>query len=105
MPPKTTQTAELEATFAELVQAWHKEADYYSFVDQRVSHWAYRKIIELGEPVLPLILRELEASGGDWRHALEILTGANPLKNEMWGESGAVKKAWLEWAREQGYRW
>ena len=86
MQPKTTKTEELEAAFNKLVKAWHKEADFYSFTDQRAAHWAYRKIIDMGKPVLPLIFREMEADdGSDWRHALEILTGANPLREEMWG--------------------
>ena len=99
------RTQELEATFNELVKAWHKEADFYSFSAQRAAHWAYRKIIDLGEPVLPLIFGEMEANGGDWHHALEIITGANPVTEEMWGERGAAKGAWLHWAKEHGYRW
>ena len=99
------KTLEVEATFNGLVKAWHKEADFYSFSDQRAAHWAYRKIIDLGEPVLPLVFREMEVNGGDWHHALEILTGVNPVSEEMWGKRGAAKKAWLNWAQEQGYQW
>ena len=106
MQRKTKKAEELESTFKVLVNAWHKEADYWSFSDQRASHWAYRKIIDLGKPALPLILREMEADdNSDWRHALEIITGKNPVTKEMWGERGAAKKAWLNWARQQGYLW
>ena len=64
------------------------------------------KIVNLGNPVLPLIFRELETSDNtDWHHALEIITGANPVTEDMRGKRGAAKKAWLAWAREQGYRW
>ena len=106
MQPKAQKTEELEATFNELVKAWHKEADYWSFSDQRAAHWAYRGIIDLGEPALPLILREMESDDSiDWRHALEIITGKNPVTEEMWGEGGAAKRAWFDWAQEEGHQW
>ena len=106
MQPTTRKTEELEATFNELAEVWYREASYWSFSSQRAWHIAYMKIINLGEPALPLIFRELEASGdSDWRHALEIITGANPVTEDMWGKRGAARKAWLDLAREQGYRW
>ena len=106
MQPKTKKTEELESTFKELVDSWNKEAHYWSFSDQRASHWAYRKIIDLGKPALPLILREMEADDNiDWRHALEIITGENPVTEEMWGKSGAARKAWLNWAKQRGHQW
>ena len=106
MQPKTRKTEELEAAFNELLETWHKEAGYWSFSSQRAWHIAYLKIMTMGKPVLPLIFRDLEATGNsDWHHALEIITGANPVTEDMWGKRGAAKKAWLGWAREQGYRW
>ena len=106
MQPKADKKTELESTFNELVIAWHKEANYWSFSDQRASHWAYRRIIDLGRPALPLIFRKLEADGDiDWRHALEIITGEDPVTEEMWGERGAARKAWLNWAKQQGHQW
>ena len=106
MQPKIQKTEELEATFNELVKIWYKESGYWSFSSQRAWHTAYMKIINLGKPVLPLIFRELETSGNsDWHHALEVITGANPVTEDIWGKCGAAKKAWLDWARKEGYRW
>ena len=106
MQPRTDKTAALEAAFNRLVKEWHREADFYSFSDQRAAHWAYRKIIDMGEPILPLIFREMERDGGnDWRHALEIITGMNPVTEEMWGKRGAAKEAWMNWAKGKGYQW
>ena len=106
MLPKTHNAEELESTFNELAEVWYREAGYWPFSSQRVWHTAYMKIINLGKPTLPLIFRELEASGNsDWHHALNIITGANPVTEDMWGRSGAAKTAWLDWGREQGYRW
>lgn len=106
MQKKVAKTEELESTFNELVEVWYREASYWSFSSQRTWHIAYMKIINLGKPALPLIFRELEASGdSDWHHALEVITGANPVTEDMWGERNAARNAWLDWAREQGYRW
>ena len=37
--------------------------------------------------------------------SLEIITGENPVSDEMWGKRGTEKKAWLNWAQEQGHQW
>ena len=106
MQPKTDKTTELEANFNELAEQWERETCYWSFSSQRAWHIAYMKIIDMGKPVLPLIFRDLEASGNsDWHHALEIITRANPVTEEMRGKRGATKRAWLQWARKQGYEW
>lgn len=106
MQPKARKMEELESTFNDLVKAWQKEADYWSFSDQRASHWAFRRIIDLGEPALPLILRQMEADHNmDWRHALQVITGENPVTEKMWGERGAARKAWLDWAKQKGHQW
>ena len=116
MQPKTPETTELEATFAELAKQWIKETAFHSNDYFIVNHPAYRQIIEMGEAALPLIFREMEMNGGHWFWALQIITGANPAPEEAWGKvEGApgwirykvreIQKAWLEWGREQGYRW
>lgn len=106
MQPKTQKATELETTFYQLAEQWKTETAFWSLSSQRAWNIAYMKIINLGKPVLPLIFRELEASGNsDWHHALEIITGANPVTADMWGKRGATEKAWLQWGREQGYEW
>ena len=106
MQPKTQKATELEANFSRLADQWERETVFWSLSGQRAWNVSYMKIINLGKPVLPLIFRELEASGNsDWHHALEIITGENPVTADMWGERGATKKAWLDWGREQGYLW
>lgn len=46
------------------------------YTGKAVSHPAYRQIIEMGQPALPLIFRELERNGGEWFDALQSITGA-----------------------------
>ena len=109
MQPKTQ---ELEATFNELVKVWHKETDFHSNDYFIVNHPAYQRIIEMGEAVLPLIFREMETNGGHWSWALRFITGANPEPAPKKLSAGwvaldikAIRKAWLQWGREQGHQW
>ena len=112
MQPKTTKTEELESTFKELVKIWHRETAYHSNDHIRTHHPAYLQIIGFGEPVLPLIFRELEENGGHWFWALRAITGTNPEPPPEKISAGwvgldikAIRKAWLKWGREQGYKW
>ena len=107
MQPKTTETAELEATFAELVKQLNRETGFDSVGKRTVEHPAYRQIIDMGESALPLIFRQIESDdiGPHWFEALKAITGANPVPRNLWGKIRAMEGVWLEWGRERGYRW
>ena len=112
MQPNTTKAKELEATFNELVKAWHKETDFHSNDYFITNNPAYLKIIAMGESVLPLIFREMEKNGGHWFWALRVITRANPEPPPRQLSAGwvgldirAIRKAWLQWGQEQGYKW
>ena len=108
MQPKTTKTEELEAAFNELAKQWLKDTAYHSSSASIVKHPAYRRIVELGETALPLIFRELEQGTVmrvHWMHALRDITGATPVPKELWGKVEKMTNIWLQWGREQGYRW
>ena len=59
----------------------------------------------MGQPVVPLPLRELERNPAHWFKALRTLTGANPVKPEQRGRMKQMAEAWLKWGREYGYKW
>ena len=111
MQPKTR---ELEATFDKLAEQVKKDTGFSSRISDRVEHPAYQQVIEMGEPVLPLIFRCMDAGkGGFWFDALCAITGENPtLPPDQLPVPGWValdikgmEQAWLQWAREQGYQW
>lgn len=54
----------LRAEFDELAERWQEETSGYSFAAQHASHSAYRRIIGMGYPVLPLIFERLADAGG-----------------------------------------
>lgn len=56
----TSQRKSVEGEFHALAHEWKNACGLLSSTSVMVSHPAYRAIIELGQPVVPLLLRELE---------------------------------------------
>ena len=99
------ETAEIEVTFLELAEQWRRETGMMSLVSKMSIHPAYQRIIGMGQAVVPLILRELEQEPDHWFWALQAITGANPVKSEQRGRLKQMAEAWIQWGRENGYRW
>lgn len=74
-----TVAAELVADhrFEELVRKWRKRTAAMSSLDAAASDPAYREIIRIGEPAIPLILKELGRDGSVWFRALVELAGSD----------------------------
>ncbi|HDR9081973.1 TPA: hypothetical protein QDA98_004604 [Burkholderia vietnamiensis] len=94
--------ADIETEFNSLVQTWKNETKLSSLAGDMVFHPAYQRIIGMGPRVLPLVLRELEKSGGHWFHALEMLTGESPIASEDRGKMRKMAQTWLDWGRSKG---
>jgi hypothetical protein len=86
-----------ERVFRTLARAWKEETYYLSSTTAMTNHWAYQKIIRLGPPVVPLLLRELRSKPDFWFAALRALTGANPVAPEDAGKVRAMANAWVKW--------
>lgn len=91
--------------FQTLASQWYDETGGSSFVAEKTSHPAYQKIIDLGQPVVPLLLRELERKPAHWFKALRTITGANPIEPEQRGRMKQMAASWLKWGRKHGYKW
>ena len=94
---------ELTARFLQLVSEWKSATAGLSSPRAVTEHPAYPQIIAMGEPVLPLIFRDLQDNGGWWYPALRTLTGANPVPESASGQPELNAAAWLRWGRENGY--
>lgn len=99
------ETSALEERFLVLVEQWQRETGMLSLVQKILIHPAYQRIIGMGQPVVPLILRELERELDHWFWALETITGANPIQGDERGRLDRMAAAWLKWGRENGDRW
>lgn len=60
LDPETA--AEIEASFRRLAEEWKSETAPLSSIRRKKQHPAYRQLVELGEPAIPLILADLGAS-------------------------------------------
>jgi hypothetical protein len=96
---------DLEQQFLRLVEIWRKATQYTSSMSDLVNHPAYQQIIGLGQPAIPLLLRELERDPDYWFAALRALTGVDPVPAASRGNLARMAEAWLAWGRQEGYRW
>jgi hypothetical protein len=66
MTLKTLKPAQVEQEFRRLRQQWKEDCAYLSSTTAMVRHPAYQAIVDLGEPVVPLLLRDLESEAIHW---------------------------------------
>jgi hypothetical protein len=102
VPVNTKQPNTLASQFAALAGEWKTATALLSSSTAISNHPAYRAIIALGPPVVPLILRDLEQEPAHWFEALQAITGEDPVPAGDWGKIQAMRQAWLAWGRSQG---
>jgi len=90
----------LARKFDELAETWRRETRFISFMQQRALHPAYQRIIGMGWPVVPLLLRELQRESDHWLWALRAITGEEPARGL--DTLPAAVEAWVKWGRERG---
>jgi hypothetical protein len=94
---------DVEAEFRRLAEWWNRETKYLSNLNKAYEHPAYRQIIALGPPVIPVLLRHLESDPDWWLGALRELTGADPVPPEHRGNLTKMAADWVAWGRQNGY--
>jgi hypothetical protein len=99
-PPETV----LER-FRRLEEIWLAETGYSSSSTLLRSHPAFLEIVNLGDPVVPFMLADLEERPRLWVWALPQITGADPVPAEDRGNIAKMSAAWVRWGREHGYQW
>ena len=104
--PSPAQPSEtVEARFRRLAAAWEEATGHLSSMAAASQHPAYQGIIGLGPEVIPYLLRDLQENETHWFVALRTITGANPVPPSTAGNVPKMIEAWLQWARDKGYRW
>ena len=97
--------ADLKDRFKELVDIWYEETAHMSDCIKMTQHKAYKEIIAMGWPVVPLILNELEEGPAHWGPALKDITGERvSIAAKDLGRVGVVAAAWLKLGQEKGWR-
>ncbi len=97
------QSVDLDKRFLELVKRWKKETVHLSLATRMAIHPAYREIVAMGWPAVPLLLSELHKRADHWFIALEEITGENPVPPESEGKVKKMAEAWIQWGRHRGH--
>jgi hypothetical protein len=100
LPPAET----LEQGFRRLAATWRAETAHLSSCSDMFAHPSYQEIIGLGKAAVPLLLQDLANETEHWSHALQVITGTNPVPPADRGNLDKMAIAWLTWGREHGYR-
>ena len=94
----------LEEEFQDCTDAWKRETGHLSVAGQIAKHHAYRRIIDMGEPVIPLILDDLREKPNHWFLALSAIANEAPEVAERdKGDIRAISEAWIQWGKDKGY--
>lgn len=94
-------TQPLEQIFRAHVDTWHRHTQHLSSVARMVSHPSYTAIVEMGEPVIPLLLTELRDRPDHWLVALNRITREDPAPTRSTFSEAVA--AWLKWGHKKGY--
>lgn len=88
--------------FERLSAEWKEQSQYLSNTAQMAMLPSYQRIVGMGWPVVPLILKSLEHEPDHWFWALEAITEQNPVPPELEGHVADMADRWVAWGREQG---
>ena len=89
--------------FEELADQWEEETFFLSRSDRAIAHPVHQEIVNLGRPVVPLILERMRSQGGHWFEALQQITGEDPISPADYGNIAAMQNSWLQWGEDHGY--
>jgi len=98
-PPPVLPSEDIEQRFQRLNAQWSADTLVLSDPAKIMGHPAMRSIIAIGEEVVPIILREMQAEPSLLVWALPEITGENV---SFKGNNDDMVEAWLHWGREKG---
>ena len=98
------QQQDLAQRFQGLASQWNAATRYRSNTHALRDHPVYQELVALGEPVVPLILMELEQEPSVfWFLVLATISGENPVPPALSGRVEAMALAWIDWGRQRRY--
>ncbi len=102
--PEAAGVESVEQRFRRLEARWEAETRVLSDAHRIIEHPAFQEIIQMGLPVVPLMLRDLEQRPRLWVWALPRITGDNPVPAADGGNISKMSEAWVRWGHDKGYR-
>jgi hypothetical protein len=98
------QRKDVAQRFQDLAVRWKAVTRFRSNVHALRNHPVFQELVALGEPVVPLVLAELEREPDvSWLTVLAVITGENPVPPELAGQVEAMTRAWIDWGRKRGF--
>lgn len=101
LAPELPQNLSVSEEFDEHARKWVTETAYISSITVATNHPSYEKIVAMGLPIVPFILRELQLRPNHWFSALRRITGENPVTQEDTGNIRKMVDAWLRWGKKR----
>jgi hypothetical protein len=98
-----SKAAASQKRFDSLVARWKADTAFSSSDTDVVMHPAYQDVIGMGKRAIPMILRELKTSGGNWFWALRHISGENPIDPLDVGKTRKMSEAWIRWGQDRHY--
>jgi hypothetical protein len=92
----------LEQQFLQHAAKWERETAHLSSPTQMMKHPSFEAILLMGEPVVPLMIRDLEKNRRYWFGALTYLTGENPITPAEAGKMDRMINSWVKWGKAKG---
>lgn len=83
--------------FYRLLSNWRTDTALSSRIEDKVDHPAFQQIVQIGRPVVPLIIKELRHRPDFLFLALRRITDEDPVPPACERPSEMVE-AWLSWA-------
>jgi hypothetical protein len=84
-------------TFRNLVAEWLDDTLFSSDLSEILASAPFRRIVGLGSPAIPLILRELKKQPSLLVFALQEISKQNPVPPQCRGNITEMTSAWLAW--------
>lgn len=92
------QAYNTQLLFNTLAEWWHEATDALSSLNQKATHRAHRRIVEMGDQALTYILEDLRDRGGHWEMTLaEITHESPPIPSGFPMNALGTREAWLQW--------
>lgn len=92
-----------ENKFWDLIRQWEFDTRNSSSASQILSHPSVAGLIQMGQEVIPLILKAMK-DNFHLTFVLHKLTGEWPVKDEYKGNGPEIVRAWRKWAQKHGYQ-
>lgn len=91
------------SVFEENKELWLQETVLHSSLSEKCEHYAYKKIISMGEDIIPFILNDLIKNDNYWFKALKEISNEDVIREEIQGNFQLIKNEWINWGRKKGY--